>query len=151
MTLYGSDGAACLETIRLEHFPAAPHQLDWHHVTEKIRQAYGWDLIDDAKKVMELVFSEDRDGFERQTNFDRRRLPRRRSKIDELREYVLPRWDWLFSYREMKRRHEDMPEHLNGTGGIARTTRPLGPRHPPPRAGSRGRPGGRTPLPPERS
>ena len=120
LTLYGSDGAACLETIRLEHFPAAPHQLDWHHVTEKIRQAYGWDLIDDAKKVMELVFSEDRDGFEQQTVFDRRRLPRRRSKIDELREYVLPRWDWLFSYREMKRRHEEMPEHLNGTGGIER-------------------------------
>jgi len=120
LTLYGSDGAASLETIRLEHFPGAPHQLDWHHVTEKVRSAYGWDLIEDAKKVMELVFSEDRDGFERQTNFDRRRLPGRRSKIDELREYVLPRWDWLFSYREMKRKHEEVPEHLNGTGGIER-------------------------------
>jgi len=119
-TLFGSDGAACLETMRREHFPGAPHQLDWHHVTEKVRQAYGWDLIEDAKKVMELVFSEDRDGFEKQTIFDRRRLPRRRSKIDELREYVLPRWDWLFSYRRMKRKHEEMPEHLNGTGGIER-------------------------------
>jgi len=41
-------------------------------VTEKIRSAYGWDPIDDAKKVMELVFSEDRDGFEEQTNFQAR-------------------------------------------------------------------------------
>ena len=42
-TLYGSDGAACLETIRLEHFPGAPHQSDWHHVTEKIRVRLGPD------------------------------------------------------------------------------------------------------------
>ena len=50
-TLYGSDGAACLETIRQEHFPGAPHQLDWHHVVDKVRTAYGWDRIDDAEKV----------------------------------------------------------------------------------------------------
>ena len=59
---------------------------------------------------------------------DRRRLPPRRPhdrqvrkgesylnwKIDELREYVLPRSDWLFGYREIERRQEDVPEHLNG-------------------------------------
>jgi len=35
-----------------------------------------------------------------------------RWKMDELREYVLPGWDWLFGHREMKRRQEEVPEHL---------------------------------------
>ena len=119
-THFGSDGAACLETIRLEHFPGAPHQLDWCHVIEKVRSAYGWDRLEDAEKVLEFIFSEDREGFEQQTIFDRRRLWERRSKIDELREYVLPRWDWLYSHRQMRRECPGIPDHLNGTGAIER-------------------------------
>jgi hypothetical protein len=48
-------------------------------VIEKVRQAYGWDRIHDAEEVLEFVFSEDREGFERQTIFHRRRLWERRS------------------------------------------------------------------------
>jgi hypothetical protein len=87
-------------------------------VSEKAREAYGWDLIEDAKKVIGFIFSGDRDSFQRQTLFDRGRFPRRRSRIDELREYVLPRWDHLFGWRELKRRspHVVLPRKLRGTG-----------------------------------
>ena len=51
---------------------------------------------------------------------DRTRQAYNWERIDALREYVQSRWDWLFSYREMKRRHPDIPEHLNGTGAMER-------------------------------
>jgi hypothetical protein len=118
--LFGSDGDPVLESIRQNHFPAAPHQLDWRHVVDRTRQAYTWERIDEAKKLMGFIFSNDRDSFEKQSIFDRLRLHKRRSKIDELREYLDDRWDWMFSYRELKREHPDLPPHLNGTGAIER-------------------------------
>ncbi|MHC4505851.1 MAG: UPF0236 family transposase-like protein [Planctomycetota bacterium] len=118
--LFLSDGDPALEAIRRNHFPGAPHQIDLRHVTEKVRSAYGWDRIEDAKKVLGHIFAGDRDSFERQSIFDRLRYPGRRSKIDEARAYVANHWDELFTYRELKRTNPELPPHMNGTGAMER-------------------------------
>ena len=91
-------------------------------MVDRTRQAYTWERIDEAKKkkLMGFIFSNDRDSFEKQSSFDRLRLRERRSKIDELREYLDDRWDWMFSYRDLKREHPGLPPHLNGTGAMER-------------------------------
>ncbi|MGD8241083.1 MAG: UPF0236 family protein [Armatimonadota bacterium] len=118
--LFLSDGDPALEEIRRNHFPQAHHQIDQRHVVEKVRQAYGWDSIEGAKKVMKHIFSGERESYEEQSIFDRLRFGERRSKIDEAREYVEKHWEELFTYRELKRRHPELPPHMNGTGAMER-------------------------------
>jgi len=119
-TLFLSDGDPALEEIRRNHFPWAPHQIDLRHVTEKVRQAYGWDRIEDAGRIMKHIFGEDRESYERQSIFDRLRFSERRSKLDEAREYIEAHWGELFTYRRLKRREPELPPHMNGTGAMER-------------------------------
>jgi hypothetical protein len=118
--LFMSDGDPALARICETHFLRARRQIDQRHVTEKVRSAYGWERIEDAKKLLGHIFAEDRDSFEKQSIFDRLRYPGRRSKIDEAREYVENHWDELFTYRELKRRNPGLPPHMNGTGAMER-------------------------------
>ncbi|MHC4250006.1 MAG: UPF0236 family transposase-like protein [Planctomycetota bacterium] len=119
-TLFLSDGDPALEEIRRNHFPQAPHQIDQRHVTQKVRSAYGWDRLEEAKTQLGHIFAEDRDAFERQSSFDRLRFHERRSKLDDARAYVENHWDELFTYRELKRTTPDLPPHMNGTGAMER-------------------------------
>ena len=120
--LYSSDGAEPLETIRQEHFPHAPHHLDHAHVRRKVDEAYGHEHLDLAGEALELVFSRKRDEFESKVNSDMRRLPERRAKLEEMRDYLLKRWEWIYAARDMKASAPEVefPTHLRGTGAEER-------------------------------
>lgn len=120
--LFTTDGERGFEGLRRDHFPHAEHQLDWWHVSDKAREAYTWQRPEEIKKITNLIFSNDKEGFLAQLSFDRRRLPERRSKLDELRDYVLPRWDMLFASRHLTKRWPEviLPKHLVGSGAQER-------------------------------
>jgi hypothetical protein len=120
--LFTSDGERGLETLRLNHFPHADHQLDWWHVGDKTREAYSWQRPDEIKRINNLIFSNNKAGFLRQLSSDRRRLKERRSKLDELSDYVLPRWEMLFASRHLTKRWPELilPKGLKGSGAQER-------------------------------
>lgn len=119
--LYGSDGAPALETIREELFPMAWHQLDRAHVVRKTRETYGWDYLEEAARALKLLLGEKRERLERQLDADRRLLRERAGALNELKHYLLPRWDWLFSDRKLRRAGRRLPPHVSGTGAVERT------------------------------
>ena len=119
--LYGSDGAPALETIREELFPMAWHQLDRAHVVRKTREAYGWDHLKEASRALKLLLGEKRERLEQHLDADRRRLRDRGGALNELKHYVLPRWDWLFADRKLRRAGRRLPPHVSGTGAVERT------------------------------
>ena len=120
--VFSSDGAQSLETVRQEHFPFAPHHLDHRHVIDKAREAYGWNDTAGADAVLESIFAEKRAEFEAATLRNMSLRPDRRAKIAEFREYVLARWDWIFTVRRMKAKFAGLaiPSHISGTGAEER-------------------------------
>ena len=120
--LFSSDGDNVLQNLRLNHFPQAAHQLDWWHVVDRVREAYTWQNTADAKRINHLIFSNDRDGFLAQLRIDRRRLRYRRSKLNELEDYVIPRWDMLFASQALAKLnpHVELPPRLRGSGAQER-------------------------------
>jgi hypothetical protein len=119
--LYASDGAPALETIRSEMFPMAWHQLDHAHVVRQTREAYAGDHLEDASRTLTLLLGEKRERLEWQLDADRRRLRKRGGALNELKHYVLPRWDWLFAERRLRRAGRRLPPHVAGSGVVERT------------------------------
>lgn len=121
--LFSSDGDRMLEYLRRDHFPYAEHQLDWWHVVDRVREAYTWQRRAETKKMNHLIFSNDRKGFRDQLRYDRRHLSERRSKLNELEEYLDPRWEMLFASRTLAKRHPEVafPPKLRGSGAQERS------------------------------
>jgi len=122
MLHYASDGDVALEHIRQEHFPQARHQLDHSHISSKARDAYGFDHEAELHATLALVFGERRQEFEARIAEDMRRFPDRKTRLAELRDYLLPRWDWIFATRRLRKEHPEVavPPHINGTGAEER-------------------------------
>lgn len=119
---YASDGEEALETIRLDHFPMAGHQLDHHHVTSRAYDAYGWDNKEAAGQILGHIFSEKRHEFELAIREDIRRFRKRSAKLAEYRDYILQRWEWIFAARRLAREkpHLEIPKHISGSGAEER-------------------------------
>jgi hypothetical protein len=119
---YASDGAEALETVRQVHFYRAEHQLDHCHVSSKAWDAYGWDHRDAADAVLKLIFGEKRIEFEEQITKDMKRFEGRRTKLAEYRDYILPRWSWIFATRRLAKAHPEvrLPPHIAGSGADER-------------------------------
>jgi hypothetical protein len=119
---YASDGDETLETLRLNHFPMARHQLDHHHVTSKAYDAYGWDRKEAADRILGLIFGEKRSEFTTTIQADMRRFRKRAVKLAEYRDYILDRWSWIFAVRKLKKEnpHLKIPAHISGTGAEER-------------------------------
>ena len=120
--LFSSDGEFALESLRRNHFPHAEHQLDWWHVVDRVRETYTWQRRTETKKMNKHIFSNDHKAFQQQLRRDRRRLRERRSKLNELEDYLESRWDMLFASRRLAEQHPEvkLPQRLRGSGAQER-------------------------------
>jgi hypothetical protein len=118
--LFTSDGAASLESIRDQLFPMATHQLERAHLVRRTREAYTWAHAEAGAKALSLLLAEKKVRFAQKLERDRRRYPEQAGALNELAGYVLPRWDWLFVTRHLRRQGCALPPHVEGSGAIER-------------------------------
>jgi hypothetical protein len=74
-----------------------------------------------AQEALGLLYGEKRARFEARLAADAQRFPERAGHLQELAGYLLPRWEHLFTARQLRRSGvPGLPPHISGTGGVER-------------------------------
>jgi len=115
-----SDGAECLRLIQEDHFPQFTRQLDWAHAKRRIGDVYGRDNGSRAAELVGLLVEGRLDDACREVRLDVRRKRKRAKELRELAGYLGTCGRDLYGVRRMRSKSIDLPERLDGSGGIER-------------------------------
>jgi hypothetical protein len=115
-----SDGAGCLRLIQEDHFPQFTRQLDWAHAKRRIGDVYGRDNGSRAAFLVGLLVLGRLDDACREVRLDVRRKRSRAEALRDLAGYLEANGEDLYGVRRMRSKGVDLPERLDGSGGIER-------------------------------
>jgi hypothetical protein len=91
-----SDGAAALRKIHEEHFFGFSGQPDWAHAKRRVSEACGRERRGRAGGIIEML------------------------EAGDLRDYLERHGKDLYATRKLRKRHEQIPPRLDGSGAIER-------------------------------
>jgi len=115
-----SDGAGSLRVIQQDHFPRFRRQLDWAHAKRRIGDVYGRDKGSRAAELVGMLVEGDVEEVCRDVRLDARRKRKRVEEFRKLAGYLEANGKDLYGVRRMRSTGIDLPERLDGSGGIER-------------------------------
>lgn len=118
--VYLSDGAASLRLIQEDHFPRLARQLDWAHAKRRVSEAYGREGAARSSELIGRLAAGEREAVVREVRADAGRRRRRSDELRELAGYLEGPGADLYAVRRLREAGVELPEHLEGSGGIER-------------------------------
>jgi hypothetical protein len=109
-----------LRSIQEDHFARLTRQLDQRHAFERVGEAYGKDLAGRAAEVVELLRGGSHDEACGLVRSDGKRLRRRSEDLLGLAGYLDGPGRDLYGVRRLMEAGFELPEHLEGSGGVER-------------------------------
>ena len=118
--VYLSDGASSLRSVQEDHFPRLVRQLDWAHAKRRVIEAYGREGAGRSSELVGLLVAGEREAAMREVRADAGRLRRRSEELRELAGYLEGPGRDLYGVRRLLEAGFELPEHLEGSGGVER-------------------------------